>query len=303
MATFFMHLSDAIAAFIRYLQFEKRYTQHTIIAYQNDLEQFTQFGEQQFELQFLGDILPMHVRTWMANLKDGDISSRSINRKLSTLKSFFKYHLRQGHVLSSPLGTLTGPRSGKKLPSFIETAQMETLLNRDIYPEDWDGTTAHLAITILYEAGLRRSELAGLQESQVDFHSSTIRVLGKGQKERILPMRPALLEQVKAYVKEKRALFPEAESHFLLIREKGKPADVPWIYRTVKHFASLVTTQDKKSPHVLRHSFATHLTNAGADLNAVKELLGHSSLAATQVYTHNNIEKLKSVHGKAHPKG
>ncbi len=297
-----MHLSSAISSFVSYLQFEKRYTQHTIIAYQNDLDQFFKYGGKQFDLANIDEIQPFHVRSWMATLMDGGISSRSINRKLSSLKSFFKFHHRQGNVTSSPLGTLTGPKSGKKLPSWIKPTQIETLLNRDIYPESWEGTTAHLAITILYEAGLRRSELVSLKESQVDFHSRTIRVLGKGQKERILPVRPQLLESIKTYIAEKNSLF-QPGGGALLIRKKGKPADAPWIYRTVKHYCGLVTTQEKKSPHVLRHSFATHLTNAGADLNAVKELLGHSSLAATQVYTHNSIEKLKNVHGKAHPKG
>jgi integrase/recombinase XerC len=303
MATFFMHLSGAISFFISYLQFEKRYSQHTIIAYQNDLDQFFQFGQAQFELENIEDILPMHIRTWLANLKDQGITSRSINRKLSSLKSFFKFQLRQKNVLSSPLGTLTGPKSGKKLPSWIEASQIETLVNRDIYPEDWEGTTAHLAITILYEAGLRRSELVSLQESQIDFHSHTIRVLGKGHKERILPVRPQLLEQIRKYVAEKNSIFSGLAGGTLLIREKDSPINAQWVYRTVKRYAALITTQEKKSPHVLRHSFATHLTNAGADLNAVKELLGHSSLAATQVYTHNSIEKLKRVHGKSHPKG
>lgn len=298
-----MHLTAAVSSFISYLQFEKRYAQHTIIAYQQDLGQFSLFVEKQFEPGGLGDIQAIHVRSWMASLMDEGITPRSINRKLSSLKSFYKYHLRQGTVAVSPLSTLTGPKSGKKLPSWIEPSQMENLLSRNLFPDDWEGSTAHLAITILYETGLRRSELVGLTEGQVDFHNHSIRVVGKGQKERILPLRPQLLGQIRGYIQEKKSLFEDNLSNSLLVRQKGQPIDAPWVYRTVKHYASLVTTQDKKSPHVLRHSFATHLTNAGADLNAVKELLGHSSLASTQVYTHNSIDKLKRVHGNAHPKG
>ena len=303
MATFFMHLSEAISNFISYLQFEKRYTGHTIIAYQNDLEQFGFFIEKQFDADRIEEIKPMHVRTWMANLKDDGIASRSINRKLSSLKSFFKFHQKQGNITSSPLSTITGPKSGKKLPAWHEPSVISHLLNQNLYPDDWEGKTSHLAISILYEAGLRRSELVGLKETQIDIHHQSIRVLGKGRKERILPIRPRLLHQIKAYMAEKRDLENPGFIENLLVRQDGTPVNASWVYNIVKKYSSLVTTQDKKGPHVLRHSFATHLTNAGADLNAVKELLGHSSLAATQVYTHNSIEKLKKVHGSAHPKG
>lgn len=297
-----MQLTEATQSFLSYLKFEKRYTQHTLIAYQTDLEQFILFAGKQLELTAIHEIKAMHVRTWLANLKDEGLSSRSINRKLSSLKSFYKYQLRNGVVATSPLSTLTGPKSGKKLPSWLEPSQTGPLMERDFYAEGWEGSTACLAITILYKAGLRRSELVGLSGSQVDFHTGTIRVLGKGQKERILPVNKSLLARVKDYLAEKQALGWDIKGP-LLVRESGKPVDAPWVYATVKHYLGLVTTQEKRSPHVLRHSFATHLTNAGADLNAVKELLGHSSLAATQVYTHNSIEKLKKVHGQAHPKG
>ncbi len=302
MATFFMQLSQAISAYTSYLKFEKHYTQHTLIAYESDLNQFSLFAEKQFEVTGLSEVLAIHVRSWLAGLKDEGITARSINRKLSSLKSFFKYHLRIGHVKASPVAAVSGPKSGKKLPAWLEPAQTAQLIQRDFYPQDWEGGSAHLAICILYEAGLRRSELAGLQGSQVDFHTSTIRVLGKGRKERILPVNRNLLQLISNYLNEKQKSGWDIAGP-LLVREDGQPVNASWIYNTVRQFAGLVTTQDKRSPHVLRHSFATHLTNAGADLNAVKELLGHSSLAATQVYTHNSIEKLKKVHGQAHPKG
>lgn len=297
-----MQLTEAITSFLNYLKFEKHYTQHTLIAYEADLGQFLIFAEKQFEVADLEEIVAFHIRTWLASMKDEGISGRTINRKLSSLKSFYKYQLRTGGVKSSPLGTISGPKSGKKLPSWLEPSQTQQLQQRDFYPEGWTGSSAHLAISILYEAGLRRSELVGLSGSQVDFHTNTIRVLGKGRKERILPVSKALLSLVKEYLGEKEKL-GWGVSGPLLVKEDGKPVDASWVYSTVKQYLGMVTTQEKRSPHVLRHSFATHLTNAGADLNAVKELLGHSSLAATQVYTHNSIDKLKKVHGQAHPKG
>ncbi len=297
-----MQLTEAISSFLNYLKFEKHYTQHTLVAYETDLEQFSFFAEKQFEVTQLPEIMAMHVRTWLANLKDEGISSRSINRKLSSLKSFFKYQLRTGVVKTSPLGTISGPKSGKKLPSWLEPSQTSQLQQKDFYPEGWEGNSAHLAISILYEAGLRRSELVGLSGSQIDFHTSTIRVLGKGRKERILPVNKSLLQVIQEYLTGKQEQGWEITGP-LLVKADGKPVNAQWVYATVKHYIGMVTTQEKRSPHVLRHSFATHLTNAGADLNAVKELLGHSSLAATQIYTHNSIEKLKRVHGQAHPKG
>ncbi len=297
-----MQLIEAVLPFFSFLQFEKRFSQHTIIAYKTDIEQFIAFLNSHFQVVELDEVHSVQVRTWLANLKDQGISARSINRKISTLKSFYKYLMRQGIVKVSPLSTLSGPKSGKKLPSWVDAGQMETLLERSLYPDDWEGHTAFLAILILYETGLRRSELIGLKVGQVDFHNNTIRVLGKGNKERILPVRVSLLAEIKNYLDAKKISQEGGGSH-VLTREDGLPVTAPWVYAHVKKYLSLITTQEKKSPHVLRHSFATHLTNAGADLNAVKELLGHSSLAATQVYTHNSIEKLKKVHGQAHPKG
>lgn len=297
-----MHLSEAVTAFLSYLQFEKRFSEHTIIAYQTDLEQFSTFLEKQLDIKILDEISPGFVRTWMAQLKDTGITSRSIHRKGSSLKSFYRYLRKQGIVEVSPMATLSMPRQPKRLPTWVETSQLDKLWEAGVFPETHDGKTAALAITILYETGIRRSELVGLMHTQLDFGNGTLRVLGKGKKERILPVGKPLMAAIKQYIKDKEGLPAHAAGH-LLVRETGKPVTAAWIYSTVTHYLGLVTTQQKRSPHVLRHSFATHLTNAGADLNAVKELLGHSSLAATQVYTHNSIEKLKKVHGQAHPKG
>lgn len=297
-----MQLSEAISEFLRYLQFEKRFSQHTIIAYKNDLETFTVYLRHAFEVNNCEEIKTPYIRTWMAQLREEGITPRSINRKLSALKSFYKFMMKQEWVSVSPLSAINSPKSGKRLPVYIEENQLSQLWETDVFPDDWEGKTAQLALRLLYETGLRRSELISLTETHTDLHQQTIRVLGKGNKERILPLRKDLLALVKKYLEEKKNL-ENADRQYLLVQPDGQPVAVHWVYKTVKKYLSLVTTQDKKSPHILRHSFATHLTNAGADLNAVKELLGHSSLAATQVYTHNSIEKLKKVHEQAHPRG
>jgi integrase/recombinase XerC len=296
-----MLIPDAIADFEAYLRFEKRFSDHTLIAYHNDLEQFSLFVGKTYEEEDVRNIQPFYVRTWLAQLKDGNISPRSINRKLSTLKSFFKYLQRDGKVEASPVSTLSGPKSGKKLPSWVPAGQLDVLTDRSVFEEGPDGETAWLLIQILYETGIRRSELIQLRENQIDTHAAAIRVLGKGKKERIIPVQPNLLKHIKAYINHKRD--QGLTGPHLLERVEGRTVSPGWVYQTVKKYLGMVTTQEKRGPHVLRHSFATQLTNAGADLNAVKELLGHASLAATQVYTHNSIEKLKKVHGQAHPKG
>ncbi len=297
-----MQFTEAIKKFLGYLQFEKRFSQHTIIAYQNDLETFAAYLLHAFEVQNCDAVKPPFIRTWMAQLREEEISPRSINRKLSALKSLYKYLMKQGVVSASPLSAINSPKSGKRLPVYVEENQLSLLWQPDVFPDDWEGKTAMLTLRILYETGLRRSELVALTEIQTDLHQKTIRVLGKGNKERILPLRQDLLDLIKVYIGDKMDM-EAADRTYLLVQPDGKPVPVHWVYNTVKKYLGLVTTQDKKSPHILRHSFATHLTNAGADLNAVKELLGHSSLAATQVYTHNSIEKLKRVHEQAHPKG
>jgi integrase/recombinase XerC len=296
-----MLLPDAITTFVAYLRFEKRFSDHTVLAYENDLAQFSDFIKGQFEVLAVHDVESMYVRTWLANLKDGKIAPRSINRKLSSLKSFFKFMMRNGTIAASPVSTLSGPKAGKKLPVWVPGEQLEGLTDRSVFEEGIAGDSAWLVMQLLYETGLRRSELVALREDQIDRHSNTIRVLGKGKKERILPVRAGLMEAVQHYLAEKRNTSFAGPT--LLVQGSGQPINVAWVYKTVKKYLGLITTQQKRSPHVLRHSFATQLTNAGADLNAVKELLGHASLAATQVYTHNSIEKLKKVHGQAHPKG
>ncbi len=285
-------------AFLNYLRFEKRYSRHTLISYQNDLVQFLDFLVTGFDSPSIQNITAPMVRTWLAGLKEEGMSSKSINRKISTLKSFFKFLMREEIVETSPMGMINAPKISKRLPVYVEDKDMKTLLEDVEFSDDWKGQTEKLVLILFYSTGMRISELINLKQNQLDGSYSHIKVLGKGNKERIIPVSKKLLNALLSYI----SCRPETGTEHIFVNEKGKPLYPKQVYNLVKKNLSLVTTVNKKSPHILRHSFATHLTNNGADLNAVKELLGHSSLAATQVYTHNSIEKLKQVFKKAHPK-
>ncbi len=287
----------AIQPFLDHLRFEKRYSQHTLISYQTDLEQFFAYLASQFDSPSVPEITPMFIRSWLAEMKEDGMESRSLNRKISALKSFFKYQLKNGVIAQSPMTTIVSPKLNKRLPVFVEEKDIRTLFDYVEFSDDWKGRTEKLVIQLFYSTGMRLSELIGLKESQLDASLSQIKVLGKGNKERIIPISQDLVQALQAYIKEKPVTGTK-----LFQTEKGKPLQPRQVYAFVKQHLATVTTIQKKSPHILRHSFATHLMNNGADLNAVKELLGHSSLAATQVYTHNTIEKLKEVFKKAHPK-
>lgn len=295
-------VQQAIQHFIDYLQFQKRYSQHTIISYRNDLVSFFDFLELLYGKTELPDIKASFVRSWLAQLKEQEMGSKSISRKISSLRSFFKYQLLQQTITVSPMATITAPKINKRLPQFVETKDINTLLRDVEFPDTWEGKTDLLLIQLFYNTGMRQAELVGLKEMQVDRYNNAIKVLGKGNKERIIPVSDSLVKLLQDYMDSKRHHFDVYDKTFLLINARGKKLYPRYVYNTVNKYLSLVTTIDKKSPHVLRHTFATHLMNNGADLNAVKELLGHSSLAATQIYTHNTIEKLKDIHKKAHPK-
>jgi len=294
--------SSYIQIFLDYLKFQKRYSLHTIISYQNDLTSFFDFIELQFGFVELSDIKTVFVRSWLASLKEKNIESRSINRKISTLKSFFNYQITQCLIVVSPVTTISSSKIKKRLPQFVAEKDISTLFNHVAFTDDWNGKTDTLIFEILYNTGIRQAELINLKETHIDIGNSTIKVLGKGNKERILPVSNSLVKQIIQYMKDKRTDIDGANTSALLVNTKGKQLYPKYVYLIVKKYLSAVTTIDKKSPHVLRHTFATHLMNNGADINAVKELLGHASLAATQIYTHNNIEKLKEIHMQAHPK-
>jgi len=292
-----------IQSFIDYLKFEKRYSAHTIRSYHDDLFQFFDFLDKQFGKLTLTEISSSFVRSWLASLKDDDVTARTINRKISTLKSFFKFQLKQGKIENTPMGNIISPKISKRLPVFIKEKDLVDLTNAlNTNTEDWNSLNTKMLITIFYSTGMRLSELINLKERQVDFSRKQLKILGKGNKERIIPAGVDLLTIIKDYINEKRKMFEKADD-VLLVNSKGKKLYPKYAYNLVRGILTEeVKTLDKKSPHVLRHTFATHLMNNGANLDAVKELLGHASLASTQVYTHNTIEKLKNVYKKAHPK-
>lgn len=291
-----------ISEFTDYLTFQKRYSHHTVISYKNDLTGFFNFIEEQYGFISLPEIKVSMVRSWLALLKEHKITSKSINRKISTLKSFFKFQLKMGKIDMNPATSVASLKLKSRLPSFIDQKDINTLFQHVEFPDSWEGKTNRLLLMIFYQTGIRLSELISIKESQVDLSNGTLKVFGKGNKERIIPVNNELLRQINLYVKEKNGQLDTSKNRVLLINKNGKKLYPKYVYNIVRKYLGEVSTNERKSPHVLRHSFATHLTNNGADINAVKELLGHSSLASTQIYTHNSITKLKEIHKQAHPK-
>jgi integrase/recombinase XerC len=299
-----------IEPFIDYLKFEKRYSQHTIRSYHDDLIQFFDFITVQYGQVKFNEISHNLVRSWLASLKEKEVTAKTINRKISTLRSFFKYHLKHGTLEMTPMSKVIAPKISRRLPVFIkeeDTGNLFTALKNNT--DDWESLNEKMVITLLYNTGMRLAELINLKENQVDFFKNQIKILGKGNKERIIPVSPELLDSLRDYNDMKKKEFAKESydekrnQEYLLVTSKGKRLYSKYVYNLVKKVLNAsIKTLDKKSPHVLRHTFATHLMNGGANLDAVKELLGHASLATTQIYTHNTIEKLKDVHKKAHPK-
>lgn len=292
---------NSIQGFLAYIQSEKKYSIHTVQAYQRDLEQFFLYLQSTYSITEAAQISHLHIRGWMAQRKELGNEARSINRKISTLKSYFKYLLRQQIITQSPMGKVVTPKTKKRLPVFVQEEHMTNLEERLEEPIHFKDHTDRLIVDLLYQTGMRRSELMHLQEVDLDVYNKRLKVLGKGNKERLLPLSDEMLHALKSYLRLKATEVKSSTSHFFCL-ENGKPLYAKYIYQVVKDYLSLVSTLDKRSPHVLRHSFATHLLNQGADLNAIKELLGHANLTATQVYTHNSIERLKDIYKKAHPK-
>ncbi|MDO9001109.1 MAG: tyrosine-type recombinase/integrase [Bacteroidota bacterium] len=289
----------AIKDFISYLNLQKRASPLTTKNYESDLNQFFNFLKEEFSSFKLEEISHQHARAFMAHLMDNKQSAKTVNRKLSTLKSFFKFLVRNHSLAINPMQKVQGPKIAKKLPVFIDEKQIEKLFNSYAFNNDFEGTRDKLIIDIFYQTGLRRAELIGLKEADIDFYNGQLKVLGKRNKERIIPFGLDLKRNLEAYLdvkKEQNLLNP-----LLLVTLKNTPITAQKVTKIVNEVLSSITTNSKKSPHVLRHTFATHLLNNGADINAVKELLGHASLSATQIYTHNTIEKLKKSYNQAHP--
>ncbi len=287
---------EVVNFFLQHLQVERRLSPLTLRSYQIDLLQFLDFLSQD-NLQ-INQLKSQTIRLWLVELSNQGIQNRSINRKMATLRTFFKYLQRRGDVTDNPMQTIRMVKTSKSLPSYLRESEMEQIFNQNETSKlTFEEVRDQLALMLLYGTGMRLAELIQLTHQQVNLSAKTLRVIGKRNKERIIPMPSILVDLVNQY----QSLNP-FQSSYLLVTDKGEPCYPMFIQRLVKKYLGEVSTLEKLSPHVLRHSYATHLLNRGADLNAIKELLGHANLAATQVYTHNSMEKLKEIYKQAHPK-
>ncbi len=288
--------------FLKYLRFEKRFSENTIKSYENDLNQFSDFIEMEFKEIELHLVNEKIVRAWIVSLMEKDFSTLSINRKISTLKTFFKFLLREGHTKTNPMDKVITPKNSKKLPAFVEEKQISNLLDDYSFGNDFRGVRNKTIVEMFYNTGMRLSELINLRNIDFDIKKGTLKVLGKRNKERILPIHPSFINSLVFYIESRDKEFVQLDHDYFFVTDKGNKLYEKFVYRIVNRYLNMVTTIEKKSPHILRHTFATHLLNRGADLNAIKELLGHANLAATQVYTHNTFEKLKTIYKQAHPR-
>jgi len=284
---------ELVNFFLDHLSIERRLSSHTITSYSTDLEQFTAFVNP-IELQ---QVQAMDVRKWLISLSDDSIQNRSINRKLATLRTFYKYLLRTGKITENPMASIRMVKTTKKIPHFVRESEMENLVENRIIATNFSEARDELILFLLYGTGIRLAELISLQNSQVNLAAKTIRVIGKRNKERMIPIPGLLIDLIVTY-----RSFCTIEHPHLLLTDKGEPLYPMFVQRLVKKNLGEFSQLEKLSPHVLRHTYATHLLNRGADLNAIKELLGHANLAATQVYTHNSMEKMKAIYQQAHPK-
>jgi len=289
----------AIESFLNYLRYEKRRSSHTLIAYSADLEQFAEFLKSTYNVADLTEASHFHIRSWLVLLMS-DHQAKSVNRKISSLRSFYKFCVRRGYLESNPTAKIVAPRTGRRLPRSIAEDSISKLNELVDFGNDFEGIRDKLIMDLLYETGMRRSELIGLKLGDVT--AKYVKVLGKGSKERMIPVTDRLYRDFLFYMELRDTEFPETTEDHLFLTKKGKAIYARKVYSIVNKYLSLITTSSNRSPHVLRHSFATHLINHGADLNAVKELLGHSNLNATQIYTHNSVERLKKIYEKSHPK-
>ena len=292
-----------LAPFLDYLELEKKYSAHTVLAYEKDIQEFTLFC---LEVYFISDIINVEysiIRSWIVSLSEKGVSNRTINRKIAALKAYYKFLQKVGDIEISPLVKHRALKVSKKIEVPFSETEMEKMLSQITFNEGFDGVRDKLIIDVLYATGMRRAELINLKLTDLDLKQGFLKVLGKRKKERIIPLLPKTKKLFNFYIEERNALTKINDFEYLFLLKSGNKIYETFVYRIINRYFSKVSSKVKKSPHILRHTFATHLLNKGADLNAVKELLGHSSLVSTQVYTHNGIEELKKVHSKAHPRG
>ena len=288
--------------FIEYLVKERNYSNNTIIAYKNDLKEFQNFCLIEFNYENLKKSNYSFIRSWIVSLVESGLSNRSINRKISVLRSYFNFLLKIGEIDKSPLKNHKPLKEEKKIQVPFSEKEINSLLDGDFFKKDYEGTMIKTLIQLFYSTGLRLSEVTNLKNMSVDLVNKKIKVLGKRNKERIIPIIDSLMNQLLKFQELKKQIISDPESEFFFVNEKNIKLKNIYVYKVVNLYLNKVSTKSKRSPHMLRHSFATHLLNRGADINSVKELLGHASLAATQIYTHSSMEKIKSIYKKSHPR-
>ncbi len=291
-----------IESFVNYLVYEKRYSPNTIISYKNDIVQFYKYIESSYSIYDVKDINHYMIRSWLVDLMQKGISAKSINRKFSSLRTYFLFLKREGKIEINPTKKVLPPKIGKRLPSVVQKKEMDFLLDDLIFSENFYGYRDKVIISILYNTGMRRAELINLKDNDFDYISKTVKVLGKGNKERIVPMTSDVINLLQKYIFIRNSFFENNSFNYTILTDKGNKLYPKFVYNVVTKYLSMVSSVDKKSPHVLRHSIATHLADKEVELNAIKTMLGHANLSATQIYTHNSIEKLKRAYKKAHPK-
>jgi integrase/recombinase XerC len=300
-----------ITRFIQHIKYEKRYSPHTVSAYQSDLDQFISYLNNpenadpapEPEITHPSQVTHHLIRNWMVEMMNHDLTARSINRKIATLRKYFKFLLQEGVITHNPASKINTPKIPKNLPVVVEDLKLTQMLDdNEVFADDFEGLRDKLVIEMLFGTGMRLAELLGVKESDINIYESTVKVLGKRNKQRLIPINNELKLLIAGYLELKKNQNFDNNSLTLLVTVKGADAYPKLIYLIVQKYLSHISTQNKKSPHVLRHTFATSLLNRGADLNAIKELLGHANLSATQIYTHNSVERLKSIYKQAHPK-
>jgi integrase/recombinase XerC len=297
---FFMDTN--LNSFIAYLEHQKKCSPHTVLAYEKDILEFERFVSQSYDQETISEVVYPQIRSWIVSLSEQGISNRTINRKISSLKAFYKFLLRIKEIETSPLLKHLALKTPKTIQIPFSENEINLVLNQLVFPDGFEGVRDKLIIDLFYTTGIRRTELIHLKIGSVDLVTATLKVLGKRNKERIVPLLPVVIEQLHCYIKERKQFRLESASDFLFLTQKGVKLSDSFVYRLINSYFSGVSEKVKKSPHILRHTFATHMLNHGANLNSVKELLGHSSLASTQVYTHSSLLELQKVYKEGHPR-
>lgn len=289
-------------AYIDYLSLERKYAYHTVKAYVGDLNEFVEFCMDDYDESALNNVNYSQIRSWIVSMSEGGVENRTINRKISSLKNYYKFLLKIEEIEVSPLVKHKALKVAKKVQIPFSKKEMDSVLEEMVFSDDFEGVRDRLIIEVFYATGIRKAELISLKLADVDIDKKTLKVLGKRNKERIVPLTERIIKNIKSYLVVRETIVVEGEKDALFLTKRGAKIYDSLVYRIINSYFSMASSKLKKSPHVLRHTFATHLLNEGADLNAVKELLGHTSLAATQVYTHNSMAKLKEVYSKSHPR-